>query len=153
MSALYDTDVLRWSERQAALLRRRAAGELINEAELDWPHVAEEIEALGKSERAALASHIAIVIEHLAKLEASPAREPRTGWQETILRARADIDEILTSSPSLRPTLDAVVARQHGRARRLVAGVLALHGETPRVPLDAIQYGTDQVVGPWLPPG
>jgi hypothetical protein len=152
MDTLYDRDILEWSERQAALLRRRAAGELVNDAELDWPNVAEEIEALGKSERSALASHIAIVIEHLAKLEASPAIEPRIGWQETVLRARADIDELLQSSPSLRPSLDAVVARQHARALRLVSGVLALHGETPRVPLDGIHYRTDQVLGPWLPP-
>jgi len=32
----YDTDILEWSERQAELLRRYAAGEQINEAELDW---------------------------------------------------------------------------------------------------------------------
>jgi hypothetical protein len=57
-------------------------------------------------------------------LEASPAIEPRIGWQETVLRARADIDEFLPSSPSLRPSLDAVVARQHGRALHLVANVL-----------------------------
>jgi Domain of unknown function DUF29 len=152
MDTLYDRDILEWSEQQAALLRRRAAGELINDAELDWPNVAEEIEALGKSERSALASHIAIVIEHLAKLEASPAIEPRIGWQETVLRARADIDELLQSSPSLRPSLDAVVARQHARALRLAAGVLELYGETPRMPLDGIRYRTDQVLGPWLPP-
>jgi hypothetical protein len=152
MNDLYDTDLLQWSEHQAGLLRRRAAGELINEAELDWPHVAEEIEALGKSERSALASRIGTIIEHLAKLETSPALAPRIGWQETVLRARADIDEILDSSPSLRPTLDAVVARQHLRALRLVASVLALYGETPRVPLDGLQYRTEQVLGPWLPP-
>jgi hypothetical protein len=29
---LYDSDILLWSERQAALLRRRAAGELVNDA-------------------------------------------------------------------------------------------------------------------------
>src|SRR5690348_4666817 len=39
----YDTDILTWSERQAALLRRRAAGELINDADLDWLNIAEEI--------------------------------------------------------------------------------------------------------------
>ena len=37
----YDTDILTWSERQAALLRRRAAGELINDADLDWSNIAE----------------------------------------------------------------------------------------------------------------
>ncbi len=30
----YDTDILIWSEHQAALLRRGAAGELLNEADL-----------------------------------------------------------------------------------------------------------------------
>jgi hypothetical protein len=52
----YDTDILTWSERQAALLRHRAAGELINNADLDWPNIAEEIEALGRSERSSLDS-------------------------------------------------------------------------------------------------
>ena len=153
MNDLYDTDLLQWSEHQGALLRRRAAGELINEAELDWPHVAEEIEALGKSERSALASHIATIIEHLAKLEASPAIEPRIGWQETILRARADIEDVLAASPSLRPTLDAVVVRQHGRALRLVTSSLALYGETPRVVVANIQYRSDRVLGAWFPVG
>ena len=132
-------------------MRRRAAGELIDEAELDWPHVAEETEGLGKSERWALASHIATIIEHLAKLEASPATDPRAGWQETVLRARADIDDILDSSPSLRRSLDDVVARQHKRSLRLAAAVLALHNKTPRVPLDGIRYTTAHVLGPWFP--
>ena len=35
MSDLYDTDIVTWSEQQAALLRRRAARELVNEAEID----------------------------------------------------------------------------------------------------------------------
>ena len=46
MNDLYDEDFVAWSERQAALLRRRAAGELVNDAEIDWTNVAEEIEAL-----------------------------------------------------------------------------------------------------------
>jgi hypothetical protein len=47
--------------------------------------------------------------------------------------------------------LDAVIARQHARALRLAASMLALHGETPRVPPDGIHYSTDQVLGPWFP--
>ncbi len=50
MSDLYDTDFVSWSRQQSDLLRRRASGELVNEAEIDWPNVAEEIEALGKTE-------------------------------------------------------------------------------------------------------
>ncbi len=43
MSDLYDADIVTWSERQADLLRRRAAGELVNDAEMDWSNIAEEI--------------------------------------------------------------------------------------------------------------
>ncbi len=57
--------MLTWSEYQAAMPRRRAAGELVNEAELDWPHLAEDIESLGQSERSKLRNHIATNIEHL----------------------------------------------------------------------------------------
>ena len=42
---LYLLDTLAWSEQQAALLRRLAAGERVND--LDWPHVIEEIEDAG----------------------------------------------------------------------------------------------------------
>ena len=56
MSDLYETDVVLWSEHQAELLRRRAAGEPVNEAELDWPNIAEEIEAVGSEQRHAVES-------------------------------------------------------------------------------------------------
>jgi hypothetical protein len=52
----YDTDILVWSERQGELLRRRAARELINEADLDWPNIAEEIESVGRSQLSAVRS-------------------------------------------------------------------------------------------------
>jgi hypothetical protein len=57
----YDTDILIWSERQGELLRRRAAGELVNEAELDWPNIAEEIEDVGRSQLHAVESLLATV--------------------------------------------------------------------------------------------
>src|SRR5579864_5174711 len=58
----YDTDVYAWSKRQSALLRRLAAGERVNDADLDWPNIAEEIETVGRSERGAVASHITNII-------------------------------------------------------------------------------------------
>ena len=60
----YDLDIYVWSRRQGALLRRLAAGERVNDADLDWPNIAEEIETVGRSERTAMASHIANDIEH-----------------------------------------------------------------------------------------
>jgi hypothetical protein len=50
MSDLYDDDILLWSEHEAALLRRLASGEHVNDRDLDWPNISEEIEAVGRSE-------------------------------------------------------------------------------------------------------
>ncbi len=147
----YDTDVLGWSERQAGLLRRRAAGELVNDGELDWANIAEEIDSVGRSERSALASHVGTIVEHLMKLEAPPAADPRAGWKEIIVRARAAVGDLLEDSPSLRQTLDAVIARAVVQRRRLVAEVMALYGEVPRLPLEQIDYNAAQVLGGWFP--
>ncbi len=150
MSDLYDDDISQWSESQAELLRRHALAARVNDA-IDWPYVIEEIEAVGGSERAALASHIGTVIEHLLKLEASPASEPRAGWRETIIRARSMIAGQLEDTPSLRPKVEAMAARQLSRQRRLVADVLELYSEAPRVPLEGIAYSADKILGPWFP--
>ena len=47
----YDLDFYAWTERQGSLLRPLAAGERVNDADLNWPNIAEEIETLGRSER------------------------------------------------------------------------------------------------------
>ena len=52
----YHTDILLWSERQSELLRRRATGELVNDADLDWPNIAEEIESVGNEQLHAVTS-------------------------------------------------------------------------------------------------
>lgn len=39
---LYQRDVLIWAEQQADLLRRLSLGECVN-AQIDWPHVIEEL--------------------------------------------------------------------------------------------------------------
>ena len=80
----YDTDLALWADSQARA--RRDAGHAGTNLPIDWENVAEEIEALGKSQARELASRVAIILVHLMKLEASPASEPRAGWQETIAR-------------------------------------------------------------------
>lgn len=146
----YDTDTLLWSERQADLLRRLAAGEQVN-AQVDWENVAEEIDSVGRSQRIALASHVRVVLEHLMKLEASPATEPRRGWRGTVRRARLDIKELLDDSPSLRRTVGAIIARQLPDVREIVAEALADHSETPRVAVAGLSYDADAVLGGFFP--
>ena len=146
----YDTDTVLWSEHQADLLRRLAAGEHVNE-HVDWENVAEEIDSVGRSQRIALASHVRVVLEHLMKLAASPAVEPRRGWRDTVRRARADIKELLEDSPSLRRSVDAIIARQLADVRADTVAALADYGERPRVPIGELSYDADAVLGGFFP--
>lgn len=45
-NGLYERDALAWSDQQADLLRRIAAGERLNEA-VDWPNVIEGAQDVG----------------------------------------------------------------------------------------------------------
>jgi hypothetical protein len=81
MGELYEADVFEWSQHQAALLRRRAAGELVNEAELDWPNIAEEIESVGRSEVRAIGSWLFQAFVHDLKAEAWPLSRHMPHWR------------------------------------------------------------------------
>ena len=147
----YDTDVYAWSQRQGALLRRLAAGERVNDADLDWPNIAEEIETVGRSERSAVASHIATIIEHLIKLQASPTVEPRAGWQITVVRARRDVQRLLRENPSIRPQIEATIVEELLAARKLAAMAMTAHNEIPIVDPQTLTYAQEQVLGEWFP--
>jgi hypothetical protein len=104
MSDLYDTDIAAWSERQAELLRRRAAGELVNDAELDWPNIAEEIEDVGKSQLQAVESHLILALLHDLKAEAWPRSLSEPSWRaEARLHRRQARRKF---SPGMRPKID-----------------------------------------------
>jgi len=140
----YAEDLYAWAASQAALLR---AGRI---AEADAANIAEELDDVGKSQRLSLASHVGTVIEHLMKLQASQAREPRAGWRATVRRSRDRVERLLQASPSLRRELPGVVADETEPARRLAAASLADHGE-PTSGLSGLSYDEGQVLGPWLP--
>ena len=147
----YDTDFYSWTQRQGGLLRRLAAGEHVNDADLDWPNIAEEIETLGRSERGSLKNQLATIIEHLIKLEASPTREPRAGWRLTIRRSRLNAQSLLSDNPSLRPAVDELVEQAMDIGRRLAGAAFEEYGEAPRVDPQRITYSKDQLLGTWLP--
>ena len=140
----YTMDFCAWAARQAGLLRDGRS------AEADLEHIAEEIEDLGKADRRSLASHVRTVIEHLMKLEASSAAEPRAGWRETVRRTRRDIADLLTDSPSLRRELPGMIAQQMEPTRRDVADGLADRGEDAAA-LGGLTYSETQLLGPWIP--
>jgi len=130
---------------------RLAAGERVNDADLDWPNIAEEIETVGRSERAAVAGHVATIVEHLIKLQASPAKERRAGWLMTIDRSRIEIERLLEDSPSLHREIPAIITRETARARRSARKAMELHGEQPRVDIGSLDFADDRVLGDWFP--
>jgi hypothetical protein len=149
---LYQKDIVLWSADQARALRAAGAARINTPDPIDWDNVAEEIEALGRSERNALRGHIGVVVEHLLKLEASAAQEPRRGWIDIVLRERRAIEDILDDSPSLRSEIPDLLTRAMRRQRRLVLRLLALYDEQPLTDLELLSYTEDQVLGDWFPP-
>ena len=111
--ATYDGDFYAWTQEQARLLREAAA--LRFNTPLDFAHLAEEVEDMGKSDRRSVNSALARVIEHLLKLEFSPAVRPRGGWRKSVREHRAQILDALADSPSLRGKLDVATAFRRGR--------------------------------------
>ncbi len=104
MSDLYDEDILLWSERQAALLRRVAAGERVNEADLDWPHVIEEVESVGRSDLHAVESLLFQALLHRVMIEAWPESRDVTAWQSEIRGFLAQARR--RYAPSMRQRVD-----------------------------------------------
>jgi hypothetical protein len=115
VSDLYEDDIVLWSERQGALLRRRAAGELVNERELDWPNIAEEIESVGSEQVHAVESLLVQALAHWLKAEAWPTSREVPGWRAEARRFRDDA--VSRFAPSvMRQKID--LAKLYRRALR-----------------------------------
>src|SRR5205085_1752162 len=152
VKTLYEEDFFAWSQRQAKALRA-AAGNRSNQP-LDWENLAEEIEGLGASERSALGSHIMRIIQHFAKLEFSPAIDPRSVWRRTIRIARLQAQKRIEDSASLRRELRRIVEQETRRGIEYAIADLEEHGEIDEVDANSLRrkrYTVDQVLGDWFP--
>ncbi len=98
----YEIDILDWSEHQAALLRRAAAGERIND--LDWPNIIEEIESVGLSELRSVESLLTMALLHDLKCEAWPLTSYAPHWRAEALGFR--IQAMRRFAPSMRQRLN-----------------------------------------------
>jgi hypothetical protein len=99
---LYDHDVLAWSEHQAELLRRIARGERVND--VDWEHVVEEIEDVGRAELHALESYLEQILIHLLKLRGWIEIGACDHWRAEIVTFRAGAARRF--APSMRQRID-----------------------------------------------
>lgn len=136
---LYDRDILIWSEQQAALLRRLAAGERLNEG-LDWDNLIDEVESVGLSELHRCESMLVIALVHLLKLRAIPDSLSVRKWRGESLRFLADARR--SFAPSMRQRIDLVEL-----FRQALEQVLAVLRPTERIDLNlACPFALDDLL-------
>ena len=88
---------------------------------LDWENLAEEVESLGRSRRHELRSRIAVILEHLIKLERSPAIDTAPGGWRRLPRA-AEIELVLcTIARASRVDVARDDRRKSARVARLTS--------------------------------
>jgi hypothetical protein len=111
-SSLYETDLYAWAMRHAQLLRERLA------EELDYEHLAEEMESMGAREKRELQSRLEVLIAHLLKLDclAVLRAQNERGWKVTVREQRRRIAQCLSDSPSLRAHLASCAERAYSYA-------------------------------------
>ena len=102
-STLYDDDILLWSEQQAAAIRQLAPGRNVPN-ELDIENVAEEIESVGRSELAAVKSHIRLIFVHLLKIVVAPESDTARYWRGEIVAFHSEM--VGRYAPSMRQRID-----------------------------------------------
>jgi hypothetical protein len=142
---LYQDDFYVWALEQADRLRAKRFDAL------DLDTLIEEVEGLADVKRSAVLNNARVIMEHLLKLQHSPAADPRMGWRASVVEHRARLEVELT--PRLRQILDEERPRIYGTARRAAEVSLRDHGEPAAADaLPAIcPYTVEQITGDWLP--
>jgi hypothetical protein len=135
----YDTDILVWSEHQAGLLRRVAAGEPVNEP-LDWTNIIEEIGSVGSEQLHAVKSLLTQALVHMLKAKAWPLSRDVPHWQSEERRFRIDAAD--RYSPSMRPRID--LARIYRRALRIMP--VTMDGQPPLPVPDVCTVTLDELL-------
>jgi hypothetical protein len=107
---LYDRDILIWSEHQADLLRRLARGEGVHG--VDWDHVVEEIEDVGRSELRATEGFLSPLLVDLLKTHGWPEAAARHHWRAEIVAFQQNAARRF--APSMRQKID--LARLYAEA-------------------------------------
>ncbi|WP_341734292.1 DUF29 domain-containing protein [Microcoleus sp. EPA2] len=123
MQSLYETDFYAWTEEQAKLLKHQKW------SQLDLPNLIEEIESLGKQQRAELRNRLSILIGHLLKWEYQISKRSRS-WVNTICIQRIDILELLKENPSLKPYLEEALQTAYSKGIALASGETNLPRKT-----------------------
>jgi Domain of unknown function DUF29 len=84
---VYERDFLAWSQYQADLIRRLGRAE--RAIDVDWAHVAGEIEDVGLSKSHLVDSFVNLLMVHLLTLHASPGSDACPQWRGEVVAFRS----------------------------------------------------------------
>jgi hypothetical protein len=116
LKQLYDKDYPLWVDINLQLLKDKAY-ELV-----DWDNLFEEIEDMGRSDLKACISYLAVILEHLYKLDnfkdIAGGETAGKSWIRSIINSRLDIDAMFKIYPSLKYKLPKEVDKAWIEARK-----------------------------------
>lgn len=116
VATLYETDFAAWAEHQAAALKRR------DWRSVDIPNLVEEVESMGKQQRAELRSGLTVLLTHLVKLDAQPSMlSQHRSWKLSIIEQRGQVEDHIAANPSLVPYLPEAMLTAFKSARLIAA--------------------------------
>jgi len=134
---LYETDFAAWSERTAEAIR---AGRW---EEIDRESVAEEIEALARSDKREISSRLTVLIQHLLKWRYQPERRGAS-WLLTITEQRQEINGLIDDSPSLRSQPRQAFVKAYSNARVQAALAIGVpETAIPKIPPFTVEQALD----------
>lgn len=106
----YDKDFFKWTRTQADLLKKKEY------EKLDFEHLIEEIESLGRSEKRAIESHLTNLLLHLLKIKYQPKKHTKS-WDLSIKNSKHKIIILLKENPSLKTYLPKILKEAYFTAR------------------------------------
>ena len=116
----YDEDTFTWSQRQADALRRRDLDAI------DWEHVTQEIEALGRDEKTDWVSWCTLTIKWMLLIEHYPSKTGRLRrWRDEAWRMRVDLHYAGLRNRGLLKQLEELLAESWQVARAAAITAMA----------------------------
>lgn len=110
----YDQDFALWVEHTVTQLQAK------NYQHIDWEHLIEEVDSLGKSQRSAVRSYLLRLLEHLLKRCYVAIPDCYRGWEIEIRNFRQSILFELEDSPSLKNFIPEILPKCYQVALRNV---------------------------------
>jgi predicted nucleic acid-binding Zn-ribbon protein len=112
-----------WAIQQAALLRE---GRI---SELDFVHIAEELDDVGSEIYQRLESALTVLLMHMLKWDHQSDRRSRS-WEATIREQRRRVEKLIKENPSLKSKLPDALSEGYQNGRDRASGETDLPVET-----------------------